>query len=308
MHWPHRDAAGPTQIITPTTRLNFVHTLTVRSWWSRFELPTTWSLRACLIDLDRRRSDRRHMRRSQKQVHVDAIERLLGIPSFPMSSGKTVTAKFMKAVVQRLGLDGQAATNNPDRLHAILHFLGESFDPITDTSVGSASRGGNTVTDNGLRKMAEGIRQTKRDGRLPTKQQAREPWRPTFEAAQAEARAVELARRGTIARPRGNSKPPRRKGSGSRTKRAPDVIAWVRQEARGTCELCEATAPFSNRSGQPYLEVHHVQALAHGGPDTPENAVALCPNCHAACHWSSEAEVLAERLYGQVGRLQRPKS
>ena len=31
---------------------------------------------------------------------------------------------------------------------------------------------------------------------------------------------------------------------------------------------------------RPYLEVHHVIQWVDSGPDTPENCVAVCPNCH----------------------------
>jgi 5-methylcytosine-specific restriction endonuclease McrA len=29
---------------------------------------------------------------------------------------------------------------------------------------------------------------------------------------------------------------------------------------------------------------HHVKQLAHGGEDTVENAIAVCPNCHRKAH------------------------
>ena len=34
-------------------------------------------------------------------------------------------------------------------------------------------------------------------------------------------------------------------------------------------------------AGHPILEVDHIQDLAKGGPDHPEQMIALCPNCHA---------------------------
>lgn len=34
----------------------------------------------------------------------------------------------------------------------------------------------------------------------------------------------------------------------------------------------------------PYLEVHHIKILSHGGSDSVENVVALCPNCHKKIH------------------------
>ena len=64
-------------------------------------------------------------------------------------------------------------------------------------------------------------------------------------------------------------------------RRNADVIAEVLYRAYGICENRGNFAPFNKRSnGTPYLEVHHIKQLAHGGEDTIENAKALCPNCH----------------------------
>ncbi|ASN81372.1 HNH endonuclease [Deinococcus ficus] len=86
-------------------------------------------------------------------------------------------------------------------------------------------------------------------------------------------------------------------------KRDPSVIAWVLQEAAGTCELCGLPAPFKNQKGEPYLEVHHVRRLADGGPDTVQNAVALCPNCHRRCHSGLDRTEAVKALYARLSRL-----
>ncbi len=85
------------------------------------------------------------------------------------------------------------------------------------------------------------------------------------------------------------------------------IVKRVRDLADGKCELCLKPAPFnSKRAGQPpYLEVHHVVPLSSGGPDTICNAVALCPNCHARCHHSFDAQVATNSLYENVARLDR---
>lgn len=62
------------------------------------------------------------------------------------------------------------------------------------------------------------------------------------------------------------------------------VAEYAKRRARGNCDLCTKRAPFSDEFGAPYLECHHVEWLAHGGPDTINNAVALCPNCHRKIH------------------------
>lgn len=85
--------------------------------------------------------------------------------------------------------------------------------------------------------------------------------------------------------------------------RDPAVAFWVRREANGRCELCTSKAPFLTNDGRPYLEVHHVKELANKGPDTPDNTVALCPNCHRAMHYSSEKVALIAKIYETVPRL-----
>ena len=114
--------------------------------------------------------------------------------------------------------------------------------------------------------------------------------------------------RGRLASPPAGSRNP--KGTaGNRIEypRDPAVIAWVHQEARGACELCRQPAPFTSTRDEPFLEVHHVRPLGEGGPDTPDNAVALCPNCHRRCHYSRDADEATETLYANVDRLQRPE-
>jgi 5-methylcytosine-specific restriction enzyme A len=68
-------------------------------------------------------------------------------------------------------------------------------------------------------------------------------------------------------------------------RRNPDVVAEVLERAKGHCEKCLDPAPFIRRKdSSPYLEVHHIVQLAHGGEDTVANTLALCPNCHRQSH------------------------
>ena len=78
--------------------------------------------------------------------------------------------------------------------------------------------------------------------------------------------------------------------------RDPSVKAWVLQQAKGRCELCGNDAPFIDEAGFPFLEVHHILPLAQGGADVVANAVALCPNCHRRCHYSSDRKAAAASL------------
>jgi 5-methylcytosine-specific restriction enzyme A len=66
--------------------------------------------------------------------------------------------------------------------------------------------------------------------------------------------------------------------------RNPWVAEYAKRRAAGLCELCTEPAPFTKKSGEPYLEVHHIEWLSKGGADTIENTVALCPNCHRQMH------------------------
>ncbi|WP_286193361.1 HNH endonuclease [Boseongicola sp. H5] len=104
--------------------------------------------------------------------------------------------------------------------------------------------------------------------------------------------------------PSGNATPPRSTGAASGFVRSPEVVAYVQDRANGVCELCGDTAPFLDKDGFPFLEVHHVRFLAHGGPDVIQNAAALCPNCHRACHHSADPDLLRRRLISQVGELE----
>lgn len=68
--------------------------------------------------------------------------------------------------------------------------------------------------------------------------------------------------------------------------RDPAVVAYTLKNAQGKCGDCGNLGPFlSKNTGLPYLEVHHKIMLKDGGEDTPENTIALCPNCHRKRHY-----------------------
>lgn len=72
--------------------------------------------------------------------------------------------------------------------------------------------------------------------------------------------------------------------------RSAEVAKETRKRANGICQLCNQPAPFKDRNGNPYLEVHHIVWLSRGGADSTENTVALCPNCHTRMHVLDKAE------------------
>jgi 5-methylcytosine-specific restriction enzyme A len=62
------------------------------------------------------------------------------------------------------------------------------------------------------------------------------------------------------------------------------VAEYAKRRADGICQLCNRPAPFKDRNGEPFLEIHHIVPLAQGGSDIIGNVVALCPNCHRKMH------------------------
>ena len=68
------------------------------------------------------------------------------------------------------------------------------------------------------------------------------------------------------------------------------IAQYALCRSRGNCEGCEDPAPFMRRNGEPYLEVHHIRALADRGADHPLNVAAVCPNCHSHVTHGKDAD------------------
>lgn len=71
--------------------------------------------------------------------------------------------------------------------------------------------------------------------------------------------------------------------------RSKAIKLYAKKRADGCCEGCRVSAPFKSKEG-PYLEVHHMFRLADGGPDHPENVIALCPTCHRRAHYATDSK------------------
>lgn len=100
----------------------------------------------------------------------------------------------------------------------------------------------------------------------------------------------------------GSIAPEKRDTKASHYIRNPKVIEYAKSRAKGVCQLCGAPAPFNDKNGMPYLEVHHIRWLSRGGPDTISNAVALCPNCHSKMHIvdnPDDVEYLRKKALGE---------
>jgi 5-methylcytosine-specific restriction enzyme A len=86
---------------------------------------------------------------------------------------------------------------------------------------------------------------------------------------------------------------------------------WVRQyvlaRANGTCEACDALAPFKRRDGTPYLEPHHTTRLADEGLDHPATVGAICPTCHRRIHSGEDGAAWNERLLKRIAEKEQTK-
>ena len=79
--------------------------------------------------------------------------------------------------------------------------------------------------------------------------------------------------------PSGNETPPKRQFMVTRTVRSTAVGEWVKRLHNFTCQICSSR--LLTMAGA-YAEACHIKPLGrpHNGPDTPENILCLCPNCH----------------------------
>ena len=83
----------------------------------------------------------------------------------------------------------------------------------------------------------------------------------------------------------------------TRFTRRPEVAALARVRARHQCELPGCThSIFLGVDGLPYCEVHHIEFLSAGGPDTANNVACLCPGHHREAHFGQRAGIIAETL------------
>lgn len=82
----------------------------------------------------------------------------------------------------------------------------------------------------------------------------------------------------------------------SRYYRSSIIREFARARADGTCECCEEPAPFDDKDGQPYLEVHHTEELSEGGSDSIDNVAAICPTCHTRIHYGEDGDRVNDQL------------
>lgn len=126
---------------------------------------------------------------------------------------------------------------------------------------------------------------------------------PTSDPIALALKVTALRKQKVVSIPSGSLRPPATTFTSTRYDRDPAVKAWVLTASAGACEGCGEPAPFLGQDGLPFLEVHHVMPLANLGSDTITNAVALCPNCHRRCHYSTDRDEFKLSLYDRVPRL-----
>jgi 5-methylcytosine-specific restriction enzyme A len=127
--------------------------------------------------------------------------------------------------------------------------------------------------------------------------------KPFLDVSQFEIDAIKIVEsKKEPSKPEGDENPGYAETTTKVYKRSGKVKGWVLRRAKGHCELCKQEAPFKKADGEPFLEVHHLIRLKDGGPDTVENCVALCPNCHRYLHYADGKDTmqrissLAEKL------------
>lgn len=82
------------------------------------------------------------------------------------------------------------------------------------------------------------------------------------------------------------------------------IAQYALCRSRGNCEGCKDPAPFMRRNGEPYLEIHHIRALANGGADHPLNVAAVCPNCHSHVTHGKDAAEYNAVIAGNVRAIE----
>lgn len=79
--------------------------------------------------------------------------------------------------------------------------------------------------------------------------------------------------------------------------RDPLVVAIARVRAVDRCEMPGCNHPvFLTADGNRFVEVHHIEPLGDGGPDTPENVACVCPSHHREAHHGKIAEEIKVAL------------
>jgi predicted HNH restriction endonuclease len=86
--------------------------------------------------------------------------------------------------------------------------------------------------------------------------------------------------------------------------RNPTIRAAVMKRAKGKCEFCGEPG-FTGVDGTPYLECHHIIALANDGADRMTNVIALCANHHREAHFGERRDRIEKQMTQIIGKAER---
>lgn len=106
--------------------------------------------------------------------------------------------------------------------------------------------------------------------------------------------------------PLGSAEPSRNEQTIYRILRDTDLARKIKLMHRNKCQICAQTLIINNSS---YSEAHHIIPLGapHYGPDTPDNIIVVCPNCHVQLDYFS-VEIDLEKINTIAGHEISTKS
>jgi len=83
----------------------------------------------------------------------------------------------------------------------------------------------------------------------------------------------------------GNSNPGRKLTTINRIIRDTALSNDIKRLVNYRCQLCDITIKLTNNNY--YIEAHHIKPLGkpYNGPDTRDNILIVCPNCHVKCDY-----------------------
>ena len=89
--------------------------------------------------------------------------------------------------------------------------------------------------------------------------------------------------------------------------RNPAIRIAVMKRAKGKCEFCGELG-FMRVDGTPYLECHHIVALANDGADRMTNVIALCANHHREAHFGEQRDKIEKQMIQIVGKAEQNRA
>jgi hypothetical protein len=102
----------------------------------------------------------------------------------------------------------------------------------------------------------------------------------------------------------GSDRPELVVGMAKRYRRDPNIRKAVLQRATGKCEYCGKPG-FLCADGSPYLESHHIIALADDGVDRMNNVIALCPGDHREAHFGKRRLEIEKEMVRIVASIEK---